>query len=113
MRRRSVLAAGAAGAAALLTGGTKAEAVTTAAPQTIGQAAAGTNPAGYPQAVGSEAALRNLAGKVGLRIGSALVLAVLAAEGETVITSGYYLDRGHAHFAERLTALGADIERLV
>jgi UDP-N-acetylglucosamine 1-carboxyvinyltransferase len=48
-----------------------------------------------------------------LRTGSALVLAGLAADGETTITSGYYLDRGHAHVAERLTALGADIERVV
>jgi UDP-N-acetylglucosamine 1-carboxyvinyltransferase len=48
-----------------------------------------------------------------LRTGSALVLAGLAAEGETTITSAYYLDRGHAHIAERLTALGADIEREV
>ncbi len=47
-----------------------------------------------------------------LRTGSALVLAGLAAEGETTITSGYYLDRGHAHVAERLTTLGADIERV-
>jgi UDP-N-acetylglucosamine 1-carboxyvinyltransferase len=47
-----------------------------------------------------------------LRTGSALVLAGLAATGETFITSGYYLDRGHAHVAERLTALGGDIERL-
>ena len=43
----------------------------------------------------------------------ALVLAGLAAEGETTITSGYYLDRGHAHVAERLTTLGAQIERVV
>jgi endo-1,4-beta-xylanase len=90
MRRRSVLAAGAAGAAALLTGGTKAEAVTTAAPQTIGQAAAGTNPAGYPQAVGSEAALRNLAGKVGLRIGSALTPADLTTADYSAIASGQF-----------------------
>jgi UDP-N-acetylglucosamine 1-carboxyvinyltransferase len=47
-----------------------------------------------------------------LRTGSALVLAGLAAAGDTVITSGYYLDRGHAHVAERLTALGCDVERL-
>ena len=46
-----------------------------------------------------------------LRTGSALVLAGLAAEGETVITSAYYLDRGHAHTAERLSSLGADIVR--
>ncbi|POM26600.1 UDP-N-acetylglucosamine 1-carboxyvinyltransferase 1 [Actinomadura rubteroloni] len=48
-----------------------------------------------------------------LRCGSALVLAGLAAEGETTITSAYYLDRGHAHTAERLSQVGADIEREV
>jgi UDP-N-acetylglucosamine 1-carboxyvinyltransferase len=46
-----------------------------------------------------------------LRCGSALVLAGLAAAGETTITSAYYLDRGHAHTAERLSQLGADIVR--
>jgi UDP-N-acetylglucosamine 1-carboxyvinyltransferase len=46
-----------------------------------------------------------------LRAGSALVLAGLAATGETTITSAYYLDRGHAHMAERLSVLGADIVR--
>jgi UDP-N-acetylglucosamine 1-carboxyvinyltransferase len=48
-----------------------------------------------------------------LRTGSALVIAGLAAAGETTITSGYYLDRGHAHTAERLTTLGAEIYREV
>lgn len=48
-----------------------------------------------------------------LRTGSALVLAGLAATGETTITSAYYLDRGHAHTAERLSQLGADIVREV
>lgn len=48
-----------------------------------------------------------------LRTGSALVLAGLAATGEVTITSGYYIDRGHADVAERLTALGADIDREV
>jgi UDP-N-acetylglucosamine 1-carboxyvinyltransferase len=48
-----------------------------------------------------------------LRAGAALVLAGLAATGETVISSGYYIDRGHSHVVERLTALGADIEREV
>jgi UDP-N-acetylglucosamine 1-carboxyvinyltransferase len=42
-----------------------------------------------------------------------LVIAGLAATGETTITSGYYLDRGHAHTAERLTTLGAEIYREV
>ncbi|MGP3961353.1 UDP-N-acetylglucosamine 1-carboxyvinyltransferase [Nonomuraea sp. 3N208] len=44
-----------------------------------------------------------------LRSGIALVLAGLAAEGETVIDSGYLIDRGHAHLAARMRALGADI----
>lgn len=48
-----------------------------------------------------------------LRSGIALVLAGLAAEGETVIESGYLIDRGHAHLAERMRALGADIIREV
>ncbi|PKK16392.1 MULTISPECIES: UDP-N-acetylglucosamine 1-carboxyvinyltransferase [Thermomonospora] len=48
-----------------------------------------------------------------LRTGSALVLAGLSAEGETVITQAYYLDRGHAHVAERLSQVGADIVREV
>ena len=44
-----------------------------------------------------------------LRTGIALVLAGLAAEGETVVAPGYLIDRGHASIAERLSTLGADI----
>jgi UDP-N-acetylglucosamine 1-carboxyvinyltransferase len=44
-----------------------------------------------------------------LRGGAALILAGLAAEGETVISNGYYIDRGHAAIAERLRTLGADV----
>jgi UDP-N-acetylglucosamine 1-carboxyvinyltransferase len=44
-----------------------------------------------------------------LRTGIALVLAGLAAAGETVVSPGYLIDRGHASVAARLTALGADI----
>ena len=44
-----------------------------------------------------------------LRTGIALVLAGLAAEGETVVSPGYLIDRGHTSVAARLTALGADI----
>ncbi|SDG39895.1 UDP-N-acetylglucosamine 1-carboxyvinyltransferase [Sinosporangium album] len=46
-----------------------------------------------------------------LRSGIALVLAGLAAEGETRIASGYLIDRGHSYLAERMRALGADITR--
>ncbi len=44
-----------------------------------------------------------------LRTGIALVLAGLAAEGDTLVAPGYLIDRGHASVAARLTALGADI----
>jgi len=44
-----------------------------------------------------------------LRSGVALILAGLAAEGETVVTPGYPIDRGHASVAARLTTLGADV----
>jgi UDP-N-acetylglucosamine 1-carboxyvinyltransferase len=44
-----------------------------------------------------------------LRTGIALILAGLAADGETIVTPGYPIDRGHASVAVRLSALGADI----
>ena len=44
-----------------------------------------------------------------LRAGIALILAGLAADGETVVAPGYPIDRGHARFAARLRVLGADI----
>ena len=44
-----------------------------------------------------------------LRGGAALILAGLAAEGETVVSSGSMIDRGHATLEERFRALGADI----
>jgi UDP-N-acetylglucosamine 1-carboxyvinyltransferase len=48
-----------------------------------------------------------------LRASSSLVLAGLAAEGETVINRVYHLDRGYERLEEKLAACGADIERLV
>jgi UDP-N-acetylglucosamine 1-carboxyvinyltransferase len=44
-----------------------------------------------------------------LRTGIALILAGLAADGETVVAPGYLIDRGHASIASRLTTLGADV----
>ena len=44
-----------------------------------------------------------------LRTGIALILAGLAADGETVVAPAYPIDRGHASIVARLTALGADI----
>ena len=47
-----------------------------------------------------------------LRASVSLVLAGLAAEGETVISRVYHLDRGYDGLEAKLSACGADIERL-
>ncbi len=47
-----------------------------------------------------------------LRASVSLVLAALAADGETVINRVYHLDRGFERLEEKLSAVGADIERL-
>lgn len=47
-----------------------------------------------------------------IRAGACCVLAGLAAEGRTSITNLYQLDRGHTRLEERLTDLGARLERL-
>ena len=47
-----------------------------------------------------------------LRASVSLVLAGLAAEGETTINRVYHLDRGYERVEEKLVACGADIERL-
>jgi UDP-N-acetylglucosamine 1-carboxyvinyltransferase len=47
-----------------------------------------------------------------LRASVSLVLAGLAAEGETVINRVYHLDRGYERLVEKLAACGASIERL-
>jgi len=47
-----------------------------------------------------------------LRASSSLVLAGLAAEGETVINRVYHLDRGFERLEEKLSRVGAEIERL-
>jgi UDP-N-acetylglucosamine 1-carboxyvinyltransferase len=47
-----------------------------------------------------------------LRASASLVLASLAAEGETTISRVYHLDRGYASMEKTLATLGADIERV-
>ncbi len=47
-----------------------------------------------------------------LRASVSLVLAGLAAEGETVVNRVYHLDRGYERFEEKLSACGAEIERI-
>jgi UDP-N-acetylglucosamine 1-carboxyvinyltransferase len=48
-----------------------------------------------------------------LRASVSLVLAGLAAKGETIVNRIYHLDRGYERLEEKLAACGADIERLV
>ena len=47
-----------------------------------------------------------------LRASVSLVLAGLAAEGETIVNRVYHLDRGYERVEEKLAACGADIERI-
>ncbi len=47
-----------------------------------------------------------------LRASASLVLAALAAQGETIVDRVYHLDRGYHRIDEKLRGLGADIERL-
>ena len=47
-----------------------------------------------------------------LRASVSLVLAGLAAEGETVLNRVYHLDRGYERLEEKLAGCGADITRL-
>jgi UDP-N-acetylglucosamine 1-carboxyvinyltransferase len=47
-----------------------------------------------------------------LRASASLVLAALAASGETIVERVYHLDRGYYRIDEKLRGLGADIERL-
>ncbi len=47
-----------------------------------------------------------------LRASASLVLAGLAATGETVVDRVYHLDRGYYRIDEKLRGLGADIERI-
>jgi UDP-N-acetylglucosamine 1-carboxyvinyltransferase len=47
-----------------------------------------------------------------LRASVSLVLAGLAAEGDTVLNRIYHLDRGYEKLTQKLAACGAEIERL-
>jgi len=47
-----------------------------------------------------------------LRASMSLILAGLAAEGETSVQRVYHLDRGYERLEEKLSAVGADIERV-
>ena len=67
---------------------------------------------------GRSAVVRGVKGLIGapvmatdLRASMSLVLAGLAAEGETEVNRIYHLDRGYERLEEKLQAVGADIER--
>ncbi|PZU06343.1 UDP-N-acetylglucosamine 1-carboxyvinyltransferase [Sphingomonas sp.] len=70
------------------------------------------------QVHGRTAIVKGVAGLVGapvmatdLRASMSLVLAGLAAAGETQVLRIYHLDRGYERLEEKLSAVGADIER--
>ena len=46
-----------------------------------------------------------------LRASAALVIAALAAQGETIINRVYHIDRGYEKIEEKLNAVGANIQR--
>jgi len=60
---------------------------------------------GRPKLTGAEVMATDLRASV------SLVLAGLAAEGETVLNRVYHLDRGYEHLEQKLAACGADIVR--
>jgi UDP-N-acetylglucosamine 1-carboxyvinyltransferase len=47
-----------------------------------------------------------------LRASVSLILAGLAAEGETIVSRVYHLDRGYEHVVRKLSSVGAKIERV-
>ncbi|MNW07493.1 UDP-N-acetylglucosamine 1-carboxyvinyltransferase [compost metagenome] len=47
-----------------------------------------------------------------LRASVSLVIAGLAAEGETMVSRVYHLDRGFERLEEKLTRCGAHVERV-
>lgn len=68
---------------------------------------------------GNTAVIRGVAGLSGapvvatdLRASAALVVAALAAEGQTTIQGLHHLDRGYADFEEKLQRLGAQLQRV-
>ncbi|MBS1837116.1 MAG: UDP-N-acetylglucosamine 1-carboxyvinyltransferase [Actinobacteria bacterium] len=49
---------------------------------------------------------------VDIRAGAAMVVAALGADGATTIHDAGHIDRGYERFVEKLTGVGADIERV-
>lgn len=68
---------------------------------------------------GRSAVVRGVSGLVGaqvmatdLRASMGLILAGLVAKGETVVSRVYHLDRGYERLEEKLSAVGATVERI-
>lgn len=61
---------------------------------------------GVPQLMGAQVMATDL------RASASLVIAGLAASGETIIDRIYHLDRGYEKMEDKLQAVGADIQRL-
>lgn len=61
---------------------------------------------GVPELTGAEVMATDL------RASLSLVIAALAAKGETIIHRVYHLDRGYERLEEKLSACGANIERI-
>jgi UDP-N-acetylglucosamine 1-carboxyvinyltransferase len=49
---------------------------------------------------------------VDIRAGAAMVVAGLAADGETLVHDAHHIDRGYERFVEKLVGLGADVTRV-
>ncbi|MCG6867763.1 MAG: UDP-N-acetylglucosamine 1-carboxyvinyltransferase, partial [Gammaproteobacteria bacterium] len=71
------------------------------------------------QVRGNTAFIRGVAGlraapvmATDLRASASLILAGLAAEGETVVDRIYHIDRGYETIEEKLAQLGANIKRI-
>ena len=47
-----------------------------------------------------------------LRASASLVIAGLAAEGQTLVDRIYHLDRGYDQMEKKLSAVGADVQRV-
>jgi UDP-N-acetylglucosamine 1-carboxyvinyltransferase len=61
---------------------------------------------GVPKLVGAQVMATDL------RASMSLIIAGLVAEGETQVSRVYHLDRGYERLEEKLSAVGADIERV-
>ena len=47
-----------------------------------------------------------------LRAGAALIIAGLSARGTTYVDNIHYVERGYEQLIEKMTALGADIQKI-